>query len=198
MLACAPFFSRVNRVHVIPQVSRGIVFCWRRRRRRWRKRGGREKLYYVPFRDLSLKPSCNDERIKGAQPLWTLADTLIHIRYTGKGKVQIKKTLSLFLSQDIAGDNIRVACPEIIFIFFRCNSGVCQLCVPSLITRFSSILMLFVDRNFYLFCLKKESKGFYLYWSIFSISIYSFEISNGNLSNLFLFFKYFLGDGRIG
>lgn len=124
---------------------------------------GREKLYYVPFRDLSLKPSCNDERIKGAQPLWTLADTLIHIRYTGKGKVQIKKTLSLFLSQDIAGDNIRVACPEIIFIFFRCNSGVCQLCVPPFITRFSSILMLFVDRNFYLFCLKKESKGFYLY-----------------------------------
>lgn len=126
---------------------------------------GREKLYYVPFRDLSLKPSCNDERIKGAQPLWTLADTLIHIRYTGKGKVQIKKTLSLFLSQDIAGDNIRVACPEIIFIFFRCNSGVCQLCVPSLITRFSSILMLFVDRNFYFllssFVLKKESKGFY-------------------------------------
>ena len=93
------------------------------------------------------------------------ADALIHIRYTGKSKVQIKKTLSLFLSQDIAGDNIRVACPEIIFIFFRCNSGVCQLCVPPLATRFSSILMLFVDRNFYFllssFVLKKESKGFY-------------------------------------
>lgn len=48
-------------------------------------------------RDLSLS-SCNDERIKRAQPLWTLADILIHIRYTGKGKVQIKKTLSLSLS----------------------------------------------------------------------------------------------------
>lgn len=63
------------------------------------KKGEGEEIILRP-RDLSLNPlsSCNDERIKGAQPLWTLADTLIHIRYTGKGKVQIKKTLSLSLS----------------------------------------------------------------------------------------------------
>lgn len=82
------------------------------------KKGREGEIILRPLSWSFSKPSCNDERIKGAQPLWTLADTLIHIRYTGKGKVQIKKTLSLFLSQDIAGDNIRVACPEIIFIFF--------------------------------------------------------------------------------
>lgn len=93
-LHSSPSFFRVLTSTLSSKYPRGIAFCWRRRR------GEKRKLYYTYPWSFSLNPlsSCNDERIKGAQPLWTLADTLIHIRYTGKGKVQIKKTLSLSLS----------------------------------------------------------------------------------------------------
>lgn len=83
--------------------------------------------------------------------MWTLADILIHIRYTGKGKVQIKKTLSLSLSLSfriLLGIIYEYLVPKLYSFFFAVT-----LCVSPSVTRSTSILMLFLDKNFYFFVL---------------------------------------------
>lgn len=141
--------------------------------------------------------------------MWTLADILIHIRYTGKGKVQIKKTLSLSLSLSfriLLGIIYEYLVPKLYSFFFAVT-----LCVSPSVTRSTSILMLFLDKNFYFFVLfslarslsKEERRKDFIRIGngvIFRfLSMVLKRVMETLISRVYLifFFKYFLGDRKI-